>query len=96
MLGKVYFSDGTTKPILNYIIHSKYDVEFYTEDGQYQYIGLIEDYPEAYIKTSQNMCCKLMTHRFYKIVFIGDAVAGYERTVIPVDIDKIEIVYGEG
>jgi hypothetical protein len=91
MLGKVYFSDGTTEPITHYIVHGKYDVEFNTEDAHYHYIALIEDVPEVYVKNSLNVCCKYLTHHFYRIVYREDG-----RQVIPANIDKIEIIYGKG
>lgn len=81
MNSKVYFSDGTVKPITHCIFHSSYDIEFLTEDGHYHYIALISD-----INTYNHLI-----HRFYQIIPEENG----QRAIL-VDIDRIELVYGKG
>lgn len=85
MRGKVYFKNGAVESILNYIIHTDYDVEFWTKDAHYHYMSLIEDHSFLYEPLSIIQVMKHRHHYFYKIT----------DTAILVDIDRIEIFFGK-
>lgn len=88
MKGKVYFSDGTTKPIVDYAIYSDHDVEFWTEDDHYRYYSCLLD-EEVYTGTAPKTIYKHRVHHFYKI----ELLSGKYKEV---RIDKIEIMFGKG
>lgn len=85
MRDKVYFSDGTVEPILYYIIHTDYDVEFWTKDAHYHYISTIEDHPFLYRPANVIETFKYRRHYFYRI----------DHAAILVDISKIEVYFGK-
>ena len=86
ILGKVYFSNGVIKPIVNYIIHGTYDVEFWTEDSHYHYVSFVEDREFFYDPCKIIQTIKYRTHYFYEIT--GKAVLA--------KIDHIDIFFGKG
>jgi hypothetical protein len=95
MIGKAYFDDGHVEQIVNCEIHSNYDVEFWTEDAHYNYIGLIEDIPDVYFPNSKELC-KHINHRFYKLgPFMMTDIGQLERNASIVDIDHIDIFFGK-